>query len=179
MSNNSESVIRAQKRKKQHAVDVFGGKCCRCGYNKCVDALEFHHLDKTTKEEKPSYVIMRWSWERAKKELDKCILVCSNCHKEIHAAEVGGKDLRLQQHLVPWISKICETCDCEFETRRKEQRFCSISCSSIRDRGGKRPPKEVLKGLLDDETTTWVSIGKMYRVSDNAVRKWAKKYELI
>lgn len=170
--------MRAQKRKKQHAVDVFGGKCCMCGYDKCIDALEFHHLDKTEKEESPSYVIMRWSWEKAKKELDKCILVCSNCHREIHAAEREKQPLDLQQHLVPWLTKKCETCEVEFETRRKEQKFCSINCSSISQQRGTRPTKEGLKKLMD-EGVSWVAMGRMFKVSDNAVRKWAKKYELI
>src|SRR5690606_19418515 len=108
MSKNSEEVMRAQKRKKQHAVDMFGSECSICGYNKCLEALEFHHLDKSTKEEKPSYIIMRWSWERVKKELDKCILVCSNCHKEIHAKEKEGISYDLRNYLRPWISKECE-----------------------------------------------------------------------
>lgn len=71
-----------QRKKKKKAVDHYGGKCTKCGYDRCIDALEFHHL--RDKDESASYVVMKWSWERAKKELDKCQLVCSNCHREIH-----------------------------------------------------------------------------------------------
>lgn len=76
------AVTRAQRKKKLKAISEFGGKCVKCGYNKCPDALEFHHL--RDKAESPAYIIARWSWSRVKKELDKCQLICSNCHREEH-----------------------------------------------------------------------------------------------
>lgn len=78
------SVIKAQRKKKIKAVQYYGGKCIGCGYNKCPGSLHFDHRDPSTKVVAPSYAIMRWSWERAKKELDKCDLLCSNCHGEKH-----------------------------------------------------------------------------------------------
>ena len=72
-----------RKEYKQQMVDYLGGKCSRCGYNKSLSALEFHHTDPSTKD--PEYSKMRnWSFERKKIELDKCELVCANCHREIH-----------------------------------------------------------------------------------------------
>jgi len=71
------------KENKEKAVEYLGGKCIKCGYNKCIEALDFHHTDKSKKD--ISFKSKRgWSWTRLKKELDKCILVCSNCHREIH-----------------------------------------------------------------------------------------------
>ena len=69
---------------KIRAVEYKGGKCEveGCGYNKCIDALEFHHINPEEKEFGVSQY--PYGWERLKKELDKCILVCSNHHKEIH-----------------------------------------------------------------------------------------------
>mgnify|MGYP002507682637 CR=1 FL=1 len=74
---------RFRNKRKQKAIDYKGGKCSICGYNKCNRSLQFHHLDETTKELELS---SSWSasWERTKKELDKCILVCANCHGEMH-----------------------------------------------------------------------------------------------
>jgi hypothetical protein len=69
--------------KKERAVAHKGGACERCGYNKCINALDFHHLDPTTKEVENEF--RSWSWERILLEIDKCILVCANCHREIHA----------------------------------------------------------------------------------------------
>lgn len=79
---NVKSVINWRKRKKSELVEYKGGKCEVCKYNKCIDALEFHHIDSTKKDFQISG--KSWSYERLKKEVDKCILVCSNCHKEIH-----------------------------------------------------------------------------------------------
>lgn len=58
-----------------------GAKCLICGYNKCTAALEFHHRDPTEKD--PSWSI-GWSLPRLKKELDKCDILCANCHREVH-----------------------------------------------------------------------------------------------
>lgn len=69
---------------KLQAIKMLGGKCSICGYNKCVDALEFHHKNPKEKEFKLGSG-NTMSWEEYKNELKKCILVCSNCHKEIHS----------------------------------------------------------------------------------------------
>jgi len=78
-------TIRRQILKKK-SVEYKGGKCEICGYDKCIDALEFHHKDPKEKEFTLSK-IMSYAWSRIKKELDKCVLVCSNCHREIHSKE--------------------------------------------------------------------------------------------
>ncbi len=177
MNKKSESVMRSQKRKKIKAIEAFGSKCCMCGYDKCIEALEFHHLNKNEKEEKPSKAILSWSFERAKTELDKCILVCANCHREIHAAEKENKPLDLQNYYRPWLNITCECCFKEFSTKNKKQKFCTVSCSNISNCKVLRPDKKTLKNLI--ELHNWTDLGKMFGVSDNAVRKWAKKYLLI
>lgn len=68
---------------KQQSIDYLGGCCSKCGYNKCNSALEFHHLDPNEKD--IDYLNQRMSFEKLKPELDKCILVCANCHREIHS----------------------------------------------------------------------------------------------
>lgn len=67
---------------KEKAVNYKGGKCVICGYNKYTGALEFHHINPQEKD----FIISGGtkSFESIKDELGKCILVCSNCHKEIH-----------------------------------------------------------------------------------------------
>jgi 5-methylcytosine-specific restriction endonuclease McrA len=69
---------------KQQMVDYKGGSCSICGYNKCLGALQFHHIDPTQKE---MQISLFTTFEAAKTELDKCILLCSNCHDEIHYNE--------------------------------------------------------------------------------------------
>jgi hypothetical protein len=175
--NSSENVMRTQKRKKIDAVNAFGGCCCICGYDKCINALEFHHLDKSTKEETPSHVIMKWKWDRVVKELEKCILVCANCHREIHAKETSDKDLDLYNYVKPWLKKECNYCTKEFKTKDEGQKFCSHVCSTYSQRKVKHPTKEELSELI--KTTNWTQLGKMFGVSDNAVRNWAKRYKII
>lgn len=80
-----ESVQKRREKVKQLAIEYKGGKCQCCGYNKYQGALEFHHLDSKEKHFGISENGYTRSFEEVKKELDKCILVCSNCHKEIHA----------------------------------------------------------------------------------------------
>lgn len=84
MKCRQDRVNQRRRKLKQMAVDYKGGKCKRCGYHKCLAALEFHHEDPSQKDFAISMSGQTRSWERIQKELDKCILVCSNCHKEIH-----------------------------------------------------------------------------------------------
>lgn len=74
---------------KLQAIKMLGGKCCICGYDKCIDALEFHHKDPKQKDFKLG-AGNTMSWQEYKNEVSKCILVCSNCHKEIHS-KIGYK----------------------------------------------------------------------------------------
>jgi len=78
-----ESNKERQKNAKQMAVDYKGGCCSNCGYNKSLSALDFHHLDSTIKDPDWNNYKRVFSNKYAK-ELDKCILLCSNCHREIH-----------------------------------------------------------------------------------------------
>ena len=79
----SESITAFRRRRKILLVEYKGGKCQKCGYNKSMWALEFHHLDPTKKDFNISGSNCK-SLEIEKQEVDKCILVCSNCHSEIH-----------------------------------------------------------------------------------------------
>ena len=70
---------------KKLAIEYKGGKCEICGYHKCDGALEFHHLDKDDKSFAIGHKGYTRSWEKTKAELNKCMLVCANCHRELHA----------------------------------------------------------------------------------------------
>jgi len=83
--NAVKAVVKRRKKIKEMAVEYKGGKCIECGYKKYIGALEFHHLNTAKKDFNLSNKGHCRAWEIVKKELDKCVLVCSNCHKEIHA----------------------------------------------------------------------------------------------
>lgn len=76
-------------KEKQKAVAYKGGKCEICGYDRCLAAMDFHHRNP---EEKNGYgtgaLKSHWTFEKNKEEIDKCILVCVRCHREIHAGVI-------------------------------------------------------------------------------------------
>lgn len=84
---NGKNVVERQREFKRKCIQYKGGKCSICGYHKCQAALDFHHLDPLEKDFNVSKY-RQTSWNKRKdsilSELDKCILVCKNCHSEIH-----------------------------------------------------------------------------------------------
>lgn len=72
-----------KERFKKECIRYKGGKCSVCGYDKCVAALDFHHINPTEKDFKigKGRHVLDDIMER---ELDKCILICTNCHRELH-----------------------------------------------------------------------------------------------
>ena len=78
------AVTRRLQRVKRELVDEAGGRCVVCGYDRCIINLHFHHVDP----EKKSFamtVAMGKSIATFRKEAEKCVLVCANCHGEIEA----------------------------------------------------------------------------------------------
>ncbi len=77
-----QAVTKSRKKRKEELIKYRGGKCENCGYNKINSALQFHH--KNPNEKDFNIGGRNYSFEIMKKEVDKCILVCANCHCEIH-----------------------------------------------------------------------------------------------
>lgn len=80
-----KAVHKRRKKIKRMVVDYKGGKCQICGYSRCVEAFDLHHVDAKAKDFSLSKEGLTRSWERTKKEADKCVLLCANCHREVHA----------------------------------------------------------------------------------------------
>lgn len=80
----SEATQKRRDNLKKLLVEYKGGKCEICGYDKCISALEFHHLNSEEKDFGIASKGYTRSIEKNKEEVDKCILVCANCHREIH-----------------------------------------------------------------------------------------------
>lgn len=79
-----KAVSKRRQKIKSMAVEMMGGECQFCGYSSYLGALEFHHIGPEKKKFGLSKDGITRSWERVKNELKNCILVCSNCHREIH-----------------------------------------------------------------------------------------------
>jgi DNA-directed RNA polymerase subunit RPC12/RpoP len=87
---SAKHLVDARRKKKKHLVKYKGGACQICGYDRCLDALDFHHC-LGEKEQGLSRAV-RGKLQAAKAEADKCVLLCNRCHKEVHA---GMTDLEV------------------------------------------------------------------------------------
>ena len=83
-----QSYLAQQARGRKRKLDLvsqFGGKCTKCGYDRNFAALEFHHVDPKTKLfQLDLRSLSNRKWSAVLEEGSKCILLCSNCHAELH-----------------------------------------------------------------------------------------------
>lgn len=150
----------SRKNKKLKAVGYMGGKCIVCEYDKCIAALHFHHIEPHEKEFGFSSNMTK-PFEVLQIELNKCIIVCSNCHSEIHAGLINIEPYiaiqdNIRQKYIPEVRPVVN--------------YAPVVKIS------RRPSKEVLEELIKKLPCT--KIGSMFDVSDNAVRKWCKFYNI-
>lgn len=78
-----EYLRRRRRHLKMLAVAYKGGRCVRCGYHRSIRAMDFHHPDPSQKDFSISTNANR-AWSVVKLEVEKCVLLCSNCHREEH-----------------------------------------------------------------------------------------------
>jgi len=176
------------KDRKRKSVELMGGRCQICGYDKNLSALDFHHKYPSEKEFSFSK-LRQMKWASVVKELKKCILFCANCHREIHNPGDNKKEILEDNNFLNYTHKItnknqsyvylistgkCPTCNSDvFGTK-----YCCVDCVGKDKRKVKdRPSKTKLKQLL--KKSNFSAIGREYRVSDNAIRKWAKSYNIL
>lgn len=85
-------VSESRRNKKLALIEYKGGKCVVCDYDKCQQVLQFHHIDPNEKE----FTIASsgtLDFDKLKSEVDKCVLVCANCHGEIHSGLIDIKEI--------------------------------------------------------------------------------------
>lgn len=86
----SDAVVQRRRRVKEQLVFEAGGACVLCGYDACLAALQFHHLDPSTKRFAIASRGLTRSHQALRAEVSKCVLLCANCHAEV---EDGFSDL--------------------------------------------------------------------------------------
>ena len=175
-----------QKRKAVYA-EIMGGSCNRCNYSDCLAALDFHHIDETNKSFSISQV---WKpFNEVIQELEKCILLCCRCHRELHDNFWSLSEIKIKpidyslidskfSHLKNRGKRDNENCKfCGKKlSGRKDKQFCNENCHNLYQRKTDRPSKKKLISLR--KHNTWKQIGETYNVSESCVRKWAKQYEI-
>ena len=90
-NNRNSYDIQTQRalERKQHLIDLRGGGCERCGYNKCIAAIDFHHNTGVKNFKLDSRMLSNTSMERILEEFKLCEVLCSNCHREEHYSGPG------------------------------------------------------------------------------------------
>jgi hypothetical protein len=78
--------VKRKVKNRLRAIEILGGKCVKCRYNKCTGALDFHHKDPMEKDSAIKKIWCR-KWETIETEIMKCVLLCANCHREHHWKE--------------------------------------------------------------------------------------------
>ena len=173
-----QRVKDCRKRRKEDIVYVMGEHCQICGYNKAITALELHHLNPADKEFSIGAILNK-DWELINSEIQKCILVCANCHREIHerlitkdlkssydiskANEISERINRLKHHQ----DRYCPNCG---EIISQKAKYCP-KCANEMQRKIERPSREELKQLIRKES--FLGIARMYdnKITDSAIMK--------
>lgn len=79
----SDAVSRRRRKVKEILVKEAGGGCVLCGYDRCLGALEFHHLDPSQKRLEVNAKGVSLALATLRSEAAKCVLLCANCHVEV------------------------------------------------------------------------------------------------
>ena len=162
--------------------NLLGGKCSRCGYKKNIGALEFHHLNP---EEKSFQLDMRHLANNSEdvliEEAKKCVLLCSNCHKEIHyphlSMDNAGNLVEIFENEIAEKRKprkkskyICENCGKEFKAVTNKK-FC---CAKCRWESRHYPTYEEIKEKYA-EFGSWQKVCNFYNLNRNVIRRIRRK----
>lgn len=159
-----------QRRIKQQMIDYKGGKCEICGYCKSTAAMDFHHKDPSKKDFTIAAAKNVSMSAKIKEELDKCMLLCANCHREIHSniefiekeADVTLVMLEASP-VVPGVSSMYRT----LPEAKKHVHLCDYKPARKFE-----VSKEELEKLVWEMPTTHVC--KLFNVSDKAISKRCK-----
>ncbi len=162
-------IRESRNRRKKKALKYKGNKCYLCDYNKCDRSLVFHHVEASKKDFIVSASI-RYSWKRVKKELNKCVLLCRNCHGEVHAGLVEIPK-GTEEECYDFEKIYCKECGKEI-TKGHKTRRCK-DCIALKKRRVKWP--ELVDLLVDVKNLGYCGAGRKYGVSDNGVRRWIKQ----
>lgn len=179
MSIRSEAVKRWRKNTRLRIIKSMGGECCICGYKKCKGALELHHIDPLKKDFSFGRIISNpHTWMVIAKELEKCILLCSNHHREVHnnmaSIPIIYKhfDINFLQ-MTDYETVGCKECGKEIMAINK---YCSKACSA--KAAGKTKWEDINLFELLNGNLSYEEIGEMVGVSGASVLKRTRTYYL-
>ena len=167
-------TIRGLKRKLK-LIEIKGSKCNNCGYDKNIAALEFNHLCCKSFS-LDMRVLSNNKWEVILEEADKCELLCANCHREYHNAELNKDNIQfiLDKSLVKnnktlesKTNKVkCLNCNSEFK-KVKGKIYCSKKCNDLYK---KYPSKEEIMNQYET-FNSWVKVSEYFKLSKKIITR--------
>lgn len=154
-------------------VEYKGEKCVRCGFDEFISALEFHHIDPSKKDYNISRKQGSILTEKIKKELDRCMLLCSNCHRGTHNELAERERIwnpTIQKEIFENAAKKrskskCIDCKAQIELRATR----CVKCYHKNTRKIEWPPIKDIEELMKNNSME--KVGRLLGVSSNAVRK--------
>lgn len=180
----SENVKAWRKRTKERLVKAFGSSCGICGYNKCVKALDFHHLDPDQKDFSFGKVRANIkSWDKIVVEARKCVMLCANCHREVHAdiIDIPEDIRRFDENFATYKAlprganlrpKEVVLSPCLVCGTMCERKYCSTICAS---KARQKVDWDNVDLVALKKTMNNVQIAKQLGVSETMIRKRLKK----
>jgi hypothetical protein len=168
--------LRGLKRKVE-LIELKGGCCEKCGYDKNIAAFDFHHKDPSQKSyQLDMRKLSNTSMINLMEEVEKCSLLCANCHREFHSPDLEMSNVKLLikdvDDSVLEMKKIgkpkCLDCGDEINYTSKRCQTCNYKTRRIVN----RPDFIVLQKEVADHSQEWC--GKKYGVSRMTIRRWLK-----
>lgn len=183
-SNTSFRQFLRSAERKLELIEYKGGKCEICGYNKNLAVLNFHHIDSSKKSFNiDGRLLANKKMEDLIDEANKCMLLCANCHQELHHENHDIETIKqlLEEHKSKKNKRevyVCKDCGKILNIENKTQLCseCYVKHSTER-RKVERPSKEELQELLKENSLN--KIGKMFGVSHASIKKWGIQYGII
>lgn len=170
---------RAFKRKLE-LIEMLGGKCSKCGYDKNYSALDLHHLNPDEKEfPLNSRVLSNTNIEKILAEAKKCVLLCANCHREEHYPQFDkNNSLTLincfESENISIYQKKREKIYCGFCGKEikniKGKKFCSDTCYEL---SKNYPIKEEIL-IKYSELKNWLDVTKYYSLTYKVLKRIVK-----
>ena len=157
---NPNDYVKQKERalsRKLELIRLKGGKCEKCGYDKNISALEFHHLDPNAKKfNLDSRKLSNTTRDKILEELDKCILVCANCHRELHNPKLDNENI--------------ENLLAEMESKHVSKKCRDASINE------KYPPYEKLIDKYS-ELKSWEKVAKHFGITRKIIQRLRKLNE--
>lgn len=188
---NTMAVTEWRRRAKRRLIEAFGGCCGVCGYNRCEWNLAFHHLDPGVKEKGFGHY-QSLAWAKIVAEIRKCVMLCHNCHGEVHARLIvdlsdcrrfdekysvysralSGMREGASVVIVANPQKPCLRCGRPLI--KQQRKFCSWECAHASRREASQVDVIKLVDLL--QTGSCEQAAAEFGVTGKTIRRWAHRF---